>query len=333
VLNSPTSELVGDLENDSAPEGAPTDLWDEWRRRIRGYVDEFGGTAYEFDFVNPTAGEALVPMIEAIRSFLAGGSSDPHARQQAAAEERERLTRAAIQRLRWPFRGWFEKLLRWAQTVGPVREDSIFDMGMAHPLIRRILGELGRRGARSGAIVAPEDVYWLEESEVEAMAAALDGDGEAPELGDGVEKRKAEWQAALRASPPVMVPQRSRWLKLLGGGEAEEQDGKLVLKGLGTSGGQVTARASVLLSPEDFPKMRSGDVLVATTTTPAWTPLFALASAVVTDIGGPLSHSSIVAREYGIPAVMAARNATRHIRSGQMVTVDGSAGTVILDVS
>lgn len=73
------------------------------------------------------------------------------------------------------------------------------------------------------------------------------------------------------------------------------------------------------------------DVLVATTTTPAWTPLFAIASAVVTDIGGPLSHSSILVREYGIPAVMAARNATNHIKSGQTVTVDGKEGTVILE--
>jgi pyruvate,water dikinase len=70
--------------------------------------------------------------------------------------------------------------------------------------------------------------------------------------------------------------------------------------------------------------------LVATTTTPAWTPLFAMASAVVTDIGGPLSHSSIVAREYGIPAVMATGVATRRIRNGQIITVDGSAGLVTL---
>ena len=64
--------------------------------------------------------------------------------------------------------------------------------------------------------------------------------------------------------------------------------------------------------------MRPGDVLVAVTTTPAWTPLFAMASAVVTDIGGPLSHSSIVAREYGIPAVMATGSATRRIHNGQI---------------
>ncbi len=131
--------------------------------------------------------------------------------------------------------------------------------------------------------------------------------------------------------PPVMLPEKSFWQRFIGGGAPEEKDGKIMLKGLGTSSGQVTAPACVLYGPEDFPRMKPGDVLVATTTTPAWTPLFAMASAVVTDIGGPLSHSSIVAREYGIPAVMAARNATRHIQSGQMVTVDGKAGTVILE--
>jgi pyruvate,water dikinase len=77
--------------------------------------------------------------------------------------------------------------------------------------------------------------------------------------------------------------------------------------------------------------MKPGDVLVAVTTSPAWTPLFVMASAVVTDIGGPLSHSSIVAREYGIPAVMATGLATRRIRDGQTITVDGSTGIVTLD--
>ena len=97
-----------------------------------------------------------------------------------------------------------------------------------------------------------------------------------------------------------------------------------------TSAGKVTAPARVLHGPEDFGQMRPGEVLVAGTTTPAWTPLFAMAAAVVTDIGGPLSHGSIVAREYGIPAVMGTGVATKRIQNGQMITVDGSAGLVVL---
>jgi pyruvate,water dikinase len=86
----------------------------------------------------------------------------------------------------------------------------------------------------------------------------------------------------------------------------------------------------VIHGPQDFSKMNTGDVLVASLTTPAWTPLFARASAVVTDIGGPLSHGSIVAREYGIPAVLGTDKATSRISNGQLVTVDGSAGIVSL---
>ena len=85
-----------------------------------------------------------------------------------------------------------------------------------------------------------------------------------------------------------------------------------------------------MLGPEDFGKMHDGDVIVAGITTPAWTPLFARAAGIVTDIGGPLSHSSIVAREYGIPAVLATGVGTRRIRDGQRITVDGGAGLVAL---
>jgi phosphoenolpyruvate synthase/pyruvate phosphate dikinase len=103
------------------------------------------------------------------------------------------------------------------------------------------------------------------------------------------------------------------------------------LKGVPASPGRVTALAYVVHGPEDFASMKAGAVLVAPLTTPAWTPLFALASAVVTDVGGPLSHGSIVAREYGIPAVLGTGSATRMIQSGQMVTVDGTAGRVTLE--
>jgi pyruvate,water dikinase len=101
-----------------------------------------------------------------------------------------------------------------------------------------------------------------------------------------------------------------------------------IIKGLGASPGRVTGHARVLRDPKDFGQMEPGEILVANITTPAWTPLFAMASAVVTDVGGPLSHGSIVAREYGIPAVLGTGVATRRIVSGQVITVDGDRGTV-----
>jgi pyruvate,water dikinase len=86
----------------------------------------------------------------------------------------------------------------------------------------------------------------------------------------------------------------------------------------------------VILSPADFDKMVPGTVLVCPTTNPAWTPLFAQARGLVTDIGGVAAHGSIVAREFGIPAVMGTGTATRRISSGRIVTVDGDAGVVSL---
>ena len=85
--------------------------------------------------------------------------------------------------------------------------------------------------------------------------------------------------------------------------------------------------ARILHGPEEFGQMKPGDVLVAPITTPAWTPLFAIASAIMTDVGGPLSHDPIVAREYGIPAALGTVVATRRIPAGQTISVDGSAGT------
>jgi pyruvate,water dikinase len=104
------------------------------------------------------------------------------------------------------------------------------------------------------------------------------------------------------------------------------------ITGIGASPGRIEGTARVIHGPEAFGQMRPGDILVAKITTPAWTPLFALAAGIVTDVGGPLSHSSIVAREYHIPAVLGTGVATARIRSGQRITVDGDRGAVTVGV-
>ena len=330
TLRISTESLLAGFEHESPPAGIPADLWAEYRSHFERHFEKFGRTAYEFDFANPTPAEEPSPQFEAVKLFLEGKAESPYQRLQTARENREQATESVLARIGWPRKGWFEKLLKKAHETGAIREDSIFDMGMGHPVIRRMFSELGERLVAGGAIESADDIYWLEETEVKELAVALEQGQPLPDFSGHVPTHKAEWRAALQIVPPVMLPEKSFWQRFIGGGAPEEKDGKTVLKGLGTSSGQVTAPACVLYGPEDFPKMKPGDVLVATTTTPAWTPLFAMASAIVTDIGGPLSHSSIVAREYGIPAVMAARNATRHIKSGQMVTVDGKEGTVVL---
>jgi pyruvate,water dikinase len=108
----------------------------------------------------------------------------------------------------------------------------------------------------------------------------------------------------------------------------EQRDTHGGLRGLPASPGRVTGPARVIRAPEEFDRLRPGDVLVAPAITPAWTPLFARAAAVVADTGSPMAHASLVAREYGIPAVVGTGNATARLRDGQVVTVEGNTGLV-----
>ena len=297
-------------------------LWHEWHTRFQAHLAGYGHVVYNLDFINPVPADDPVPLLETLRFFVSGKGVDPYERQQRSAARREEATAAVLTRLDAVRAMPIRRLLRWAQGVAPVREDALADVGLAWPQLRRMLAEIGRRHQQASVINEPDEVYWLRRKEIE------DGVGN---LAEQVEQRKQLWRGQLRATPPQLLPKGSwgdmfrNWMPAA----SEEQTGDLI-KGTGASAGTITAPARVLGGPQDFGSMQPGDVLVASITTPAWTSLFAMASAVVTDIGGPLSHSSIVAREYGIPAVLGTGVATRRIRSGQLIKVDGDAGTVRL---
>ncbi|MGW4968138.1 PEP-utilizing enzyme [Nonomuraea sp. NPDC004186] len=177
-------------------------------------------------------------------------------------------------------------------------------------------------------------MFWLRLDELETAVGVLDsGRGSPADSRAVVAERRATWRAQKAIAPPHALP-ADGGTKLLGIDfsrllPGHRDDGSSdVVKGVPGSPGRVTAPARIIHGPDEFDRMRPGDVLVARITTPAWTSLFALASAVVTDVGGPLSHSSIVAREYGIPAVLGTGAATGRLADGRRVVVDGDAGTV-----
>ena len=250
----------------------------------------------------------------------------PVSARQGLITRRDQATAQVLARLDPVRRRAFLRLLRWTQAAGPVREDALADVGLAWPLLRRLVLELGRRLVEAGTLTAAEDVFWLTRAEIEAEFARPTGS-----RSEQIEQRKAAWRGQRRATPPQVLP-KGRWTMLFDSmlpAASETQTGR-VIRGIGGSAGKVTGPARVLSGPADFDQMRPGDILVAQITTPAWTTLFAMAGGVVTDVGGPLSHSSIVAREYGIPAVLGTGVATRRITSGEQITVDGDAGTVTL---
>jgi rifampicin phosphotransferase len=347
IRETPTTALAGSQRTGSPPAGVDEDLWQQWRPRFQEHLDRFGHAVYNLDFASPVPADEPSALIETVKFYLQGRGTDPNERQRLSAERRETLTARMTARLGPRRRAAFLRLLRWAQTTAPIREDALADVGLAWPLLRRMLLELGRRLVESSVIAEPADVFWLRFQELRsavefglaapraaapgAPAVAITG-AAGPVRASVIAERRMLWRGQAKAAAPQLLPE-SRWMERAFGSmmPARQHQPGAVIKGVGASAGKVRAPARVLNGPQDFGRMEPGDVLVARITTPAWTSLFAMASAVVTDVGGPLSHSSIVAREYGIPAVLGTGVATQRIASGQRLSVDGEAGTVTIE--
>jgi pyruvate,water dikinase len=317
---------------------APTtdaEAWREFCGQFARHLERFGHTIYDLDFAKALAADEPAPLFETLKYFLTGAARSPHERQSQTAEAREQATELLLSRLKGLRRRWFTRLLRWAQRYAPLREDALADVGLGWPLMRRMLHELARRLLAAGSVSGLEDVFWLKLEEATAAARCLDANQSPEKYQHAIANRRAAWERYRRVTPPIVLPIKggarfwgidfSRWMPA-----RTDQPAGDTLRGIGTSPGRVTGVARVIHGPSEFDQMRPGDILTAKITTPAWTPLFAMASGIVADVGGPLSHSSIVAREYQIPAVLGTGLATERIRSGQRITVDGDLGLVII---
>ncbi|MBN2472947.1 MAG: phosphoenolpyruvate synthase [Anaerolineae bacterium] len=329
LLKTPTEQLTAQVAADSAPVAG----WSDFCACLQEHQKTYGHIIYDLDFAKPLPLDDPAPKIEAIKMYLHNQGTNPHERQNTAEEIRQQTIEATLQRLKGLRRWAFRKTLDMAQTMAEVRENALSDIGLGYPLLRKMLHELGRRCAEVGWIGRSEDIFWLTVDEVQEAVESLERGGAAKNLSGRVVHRKATHQTLKQFTPPPMLPAKKKFMGInMAAFTPATEDSHVgnTIKGVGASVGRVTAIACVLHSPEDFNQMKPGEVLVAATTTPAWTPLFAMASAVVTDIGGPLSHGSIVAREYGIPAVLGTGVATRRIHSGQTIIVDGNAGSVTI---
>lgn len=306
---------------------------------LDAYLAEFGERSSEFmEFGNPSWLEDPSPVIHALRNYLRQSERDLDAETAAAAAERARLVAEARERLRGyprPVVDTFEFLLRAAAEASFLHTEHSFwidQKGMYR--VRLLLLEAGRRLAGRGSLDEAGDAVQLRLAELgEALRAVP-----APDLRDVVRERRGEMDRWRREGVPPMLgtrpsgpPPDSPLHRAIGkfvGGPPQPPGEGGVLRGNPGSAGIARGRARVVHDLADAGRVRPGDVLVARTTAPPWTPLFATVAAVVTDAGGVLSHCAIVAREYRIPAVLGTGVATRAIPDGALVEVDGTAGTV-----
>ncbi len=298
--------------------------------RNAGYQVLLGGLApvlpapaphavYSLDWYHPTAGEQAGGQV---RRDTLPASPPPTGGPADSRRQAESACRNVLKGTRHLHR--FETLLGLAQHYALLREEQARDFTLGWPLLRRCLTAIGEHLRDAGVIAAPDDVYFLT---LEAFE---------PDAGPQhavVDRRRREWLQQRKLAAPLALGHLPRLLgntfdRMANNARITRNLPSGALVGHPASPGRAKGRVRVVDGPEEFSQFQPGEILVAKATAPAWTPLFTHAAAVVTDGGTLAAHASLVAREYGIPAVVGVGNATEVLRTGQLVTVDGSAGTV-----
>jgi rifampicin phosphotransferase len=295
------------------------------QRGLAAFLRKYGHRAVaEIDLGVPRWSEDPTHIIGVLANYLrpAGAGQAPDVQfARAAAEADAAVTALAAQaRHRGRVRGAVVGFgLRRSRQVIGLRESPKFLLVTALGLVREHIATVGRALAERGLLEAADDVFFLDFSEAEAALAGRD-------FRAVVAARRLEYEREVRRRtlPHVLLSDGTE--PAIGAGRTDLPSGALA--GTPASAGTVTAPARVVLDPVGA-HLEPGEVLVAPSTDPGWTPLFLTAGGLVMEMGGANSHGAMVAREYGIPAVVGVPGATTRIDSGDTITVDGAAGTVL----
>jgi pyruvate,water dikinase len=304
--------------------------------RIEPYQREFGWHAvWSHEFIFPTVREEMGPILELIRGYLASDYDFPSAIgamrrdiEAASAEILEGLEGEALDRMR----AANAVNLRMA----PLTPDHHFyiDQG-ANAHVRLVLLAVGRKLVEAGRLDQPDDVMFLRYNELRMLIGAAS----AVEARALVAARRTEREAARALHPRdwvgTVTPSQLAFPYLVNWGYPErflrEQPGDAAtIEGIAGSPGTIEGVARVVMTVDEFDEVRDGDILVCQMTNPAWVVLFTKIAGLVTDTGGTTSHPAVLAREFGIPAVIGTSVATKRIATGDRLRVDGGAGTVLI---
>ncbi|MBT3943731.1 MAG: hypothetical protein HOE75_09205 [Chloroflexi bacterium] len=332
IRNVPTSEVVSRLESTSGG--------DAFLSRMRTYLGQYGKRSDTIvELADPSWIEDPSIAIEILKQYLADDMDDPTDQWKQLVAEREQFVEDARNRLSGypqPVRDEFEMFMAAGQNGQRIQEDHNWWIDqMGNHQVRQVFLEFGRRFSDGGVIEIRDDIFYLDGDEIrEATRAGISGDRRTL-----VEQRKAEMDRWSNVQAPPMLgtdygppPDNpvTRALNRFFGGPppAPDPDRPDVIKGNPGAAGKVTGTARVIIKLSDAGRLGKGEILVTPTTAPPWTPLFATAGGIVTDTGGPLSHCAIVAREYGLPAVVGTGMATSVIQDGQQIEVNGDSGEV-----
>lgn len=324
VLTVPSPFLMQALRDDTQA--------DEVVAAIDAYLKAYGHQGYSMDFIEPTQIEDPSALFATLKGMVRDHNYDPKKQARKTAEIREKKL-AEISALLTGLSYWQFRFRLWlALKYNFIREEVAFRFGYTWSILRPMVSELGQRLVASGTLKEAEHAYFLVSDELEQAIAARKKGKSLPELGNLANDRRLLREARKLHHPPGTLPAEASEMQSISFKETQikNDEDSNVMRGFPVSSGTITAKASVILGPAEFDKMIAGSILVSPLTTPAWTQLFANAVGLVTDVGSILAHGSIVAREYGIPAVLGVGDGTKRIKHGQTITVEGDTGVVII---
>jgi phosphohistidine swiveling domain-containing protein len=324
VVTTPSKQLMDVLQNH--PESGPV------VKAIEEYLKIYGHLGYSLDFVESLPIEDPSGLLATLKTMVTAKDYNPKKHEVDATRKREEAMQKIEQLLHgleyWQFRyrNWFTHRFYF------IREEVMFYLTSGWPVLRMLALELGQRLVDVGTINVPGDVFYLVTKELTKAINARKENRAILEYQQLTSERRELREARKRLHPPGTIPEAASNNPGVAFKEtqAKNDPNSDVLKGIPVSPGTVTSPASLIKSPSEFDQMQPDSILVCSMTNPAWTPLFAHATGLVTDMGGILGHGSIVAREYGIPAVVGTGNITQRVKYGQKITVDGDTGSVKL---
>jgi pyruvate,water dikinase len=312
------------------------------------YLQEHGYRGDKLSLHYPFWVEEPTPVVKLLADYVAQPDRDLAAERQAIAAARLaalQQVRAQLRTYPQPVRARFDFLLQAAQAGAWLKEEHGYWIDYKGSYyMRQVLLTIGQRLAAVGDLAECEDLFYLTLAEVKAlMQHHSAGQPSAVDYGPLINERKAVATRFAAIVPPPLLgslpagpspddPVSRMFLKIEGDTPPSQPTDNL-LRGHAGSPGVARGPAKIVRQLKDMGKIQPGDILIAETTAPPWTPLFASVAAVVTDNGGILSHAAVIAREYGIPAVIGVQVATRLLHDGQQVEVDGTQGIVRIAVN
>ncbi|RME59239.1 MAG: hypothetical protein D6790_10890, partial [Caldilineae bacterium] len=300
------------------------------QRALADFLDRYGARGLgEIDLGRPRWRENPTPVIQSVQSYMAIDNPDAapdvvFRRGAQAAEQAIDALVATASRLRGPAAGWLvRKLAARVRAMAGLREYPKFTIIRLFGEGRAALLRAGEDLVQRGVLEQADDLVFLHLNELWTLALGAPGDWKRL-----VRARRAVYEREKRRQPipRLLVSDGAAFYEGLG---AEEAEGEGIIVGSPVSPGVVEGPVRVVFDPHHA-QLQPGEILVCPGTDPAWTPLFLAAGGLITEVGGMMTHGSVVAREYGIPAVVGVDRATERLRTGQRIRLDGSRGRIEL---